>query len=87
MKDENPVNQLRIDINPESTPIYYTDNINIAMNADGIVLNFCQTTGPNQMKVISRIGMSHEHAKKFISKMGSLLMNETKIKTGSGVKN
>lgn len=78
---------IRIDINAETTPIYYTDNINITINPDGVVLNFCQVVTPNQMKVVARVGMSLDHAKKFVNKMGSLMVNESKMNQGSKIKN
>ena len=77
-KSDQPV-QVKVDVNPETTPILYTDNINITMNEDGIVLNFCQLVTPTQLKVVSRIGMSRSHANKFVSKMGSMLVQDEKI--------
>ena len=65
----------------ETTPILYTDNINMIVNNYGVVLNITQRikTG-NQFRVIARIGMSREHAKKFVEKLTQLLIRtESKI--------
>ena len=79
---------VQVDINPDSTPIYYTDNINIAVNEDGVVLNFCQIIAPGKLKVVSRIGMSGQHAKKFVNKLGAIILQEQGVKqSGSGIKN
>ena len=57
-------------------PILYTDNINMFANDDGVILNFTQRIDEkNAPEVVARIGMSREHAKKFISKLTGLLLN------------
>jgi DNA-binding XRE family transcriptional regulator len=44
--------------------IVYTDMVHVVVNNFGVVMNFMQGTGPNtQAQVVSRIGMSKEHAK------------------------
>ncbi len=44
--------------------ISYTDSAHISANNFGVVLNFMQNAGPNnQPLVVSRLGMSKEHAK------------------------
>ncbi len=76
-------NQLAVDINLETTPIYYTDSISINANEDGVVFDFIQRVGnTNRAKVISRIGMSRVHAKKFAAELGKLLaITEGQAKT------
>lgn len=71
-------------LNPDSTPILYTDNIHMISNRDGVVLNVMQRIGQsNQMRIVSRIGMSREHAKKFVQKLGELiLVSEGGVQTG-----
>ena len=78
---------ITLEINPKDTPIYYTDNINIVTNEDGVVLQFCQPKQPGVFTVVSRIGMSWSHAEKFISKLGGVVMKEKGLKTSSKVKN
>lgn len=74
----------QLNINLDTTPIYYTDNIFMATNQDGLVLDIGQKVSiTNQVKIVSRIGMSREHAKKFVNELGKLLaMTEGKIQTG-----
>lgn len=80
-KDQN---QLSVDINLDTTPIYYTDSISINANEDGVVFDFIQRVGStNRAKVVSRIGMSRIHAKKFAAELGKLLaITEGQAKTG-----
>lgn len=88
-KDTTQKQQLAVNINLDTTPILYTDNVFMATNPDGLVLNFGQRlANTNQMRIVSRIGMSREHAKKFTAEMGKLLaMTEGQLQTGRGGKN
>jgi transcriptional regulator with XRE-family HTH domain len=44
--------------------VTYTDMVHISVNNFGVTLNFMQNSGPtNQPMVVSRLGMSKEHAK------------------------
>jgi len=82
--DKKEKNELQINVNLDSTPILYTDNIIMNVNEDGVVLDVCQKLGPtNQIRIIARIGMSKNHAKKFLKSLGDLLeQSEGKIQTG-----
>lgn len=65
---------VQVNINLDTTPILYTDNIIISSNEDGIVLDVCQKIGPTeQRRIVSRVGMSRNHAKKFLKEFGNLL--------------
>ena len=56
-----------VSINLDKTPILYTDSVMITSNEDGVIFDFCQRVGPGpQMRVVSRIGMSREHARKLL---------------------
>jgi hypothetical protein len=67
--------QLQIAINLDTTPILFTDSINMTTNADGVVLDVMQRLGnTNQVRIVSRIGMSRDHAKKFVDSLGKLLL-------------
>ena len=71
--DENKEG-MNVNINFDSTPILFTDNVMINTNQDGLTLNFMQQlTNSNQLRVVGRIGMSREHAKKFVKEIGRLL--------------
>ena len=74
-----PTNQknqpVQISVNLDTTPVLYTDNVNLTVNPNGVVLDIMQRLGPtNQVRIVSRIGMSREHAKKFLDKLGKLLL-------------
>lgn len=67
-------NQSSINLNPENTKILYTDMIYININEDGVTLDVCQKVGPtNQFHVVSRIGMSRDHAKKLTTELSKIL--------------
>jgi hypothetical protein len=72
-KDENK-NQMNFNINFDTTPVLYTDTVQMTTNQDGVVLDVGQRfLNTNQIKVVTRIGMSREHAKKFLNELGKLL--------------
>ncbi len=67
-----------IQVNVPNIPILYTDMIFMNVNEDGVIIDVCQKAGvPNQYQVVSRIGMSKEHAKKFIKKFSEILVLTT----------
>lgn len=77
-KDDQPTppqpQQMAVNINLDTTPILYTDNIFIVSNEDGVTLNVMQAlSGTNQLRVVARLGMSRNHAKKFTVELGKLL--------------
>ncbi len=48
--------------------IVYTDMVHVSANKYGVVINFLQGLGANnQPMAVSRIGMSHEHAKSMLN--------------------
>lgn len=72
--DEKHNHEENVSIDFDSTPIFYTDNVNITVNQDGVVLNFLQRLPhSNQVRIVARVGMSREHAKKFIDAMEASL--------------
>ena len=81
---QNEKQQMSINVNLDTTPILYTDNIIMTANEDGLMLDVCQKIGStNQLRVVSRIGMSKTHAKKFLKELGNLLaLTEGKGQTG-----
>ena len=70
-------------VNLDNTPILYTDSINMTTNEDGVVLDVLQRIGSsNQARIVARIGMSRQQAKKFLDKFGKLLaMTEGRKRT------
>lgn len=66
--------EISVDINPENTPILYTDSISMTANNDGLVLDVMQRIGnTNKARVVARVGMSREHGKKFAQELSKLL--------------
>lgn len=66
---------VQISINPDQTPILYTDEIHMSTNDYGIVMDVVQKMGnPLEGRVVARIGMSRDHAVAFAQELGKLLM-------------
>lgn len=86
-QQKKQVPSLQVNLNPDTTQILYTDNIIMSVNDDGLVLDICQKIGStNQLKVVSRVGMSKNHAKKFLKHLGELLAkSEGVIETGKKI--
>ncbi len=80
---------IKVSINLDTTPILYTDNINIIVNTEGVVLDVMQRIGPtNQNRIVARIGMSKDHAKRFLKRLGEILLkSEGEILSGEKVVN
>lgn len=65
-----------------SSPILYTDAISMQTNEDGVILDVIQRVGDKNLQIVSRIGMSREHAKKVVKSLGELLaMTEGQMTT------
>lgn len=77
-------NQVAVNINLDNTPIVYTDNIFMTTNKFGLTLDIGQRlAATNQIRIVARIGMSREHAKKFVEELGKLIaMTEGHVQTG-----
>lgn len=72
--NHNTQNQQKVNLNPEKTPILYTDNVFMTSHEFGIVIDFGQKLGPTtDTQIVSRIGMSREHAKKFLTELGKMI--------------
>lgn len=67
-------NQFQINLNPDKAQILYTDTVFMNVNDDGVTFDVCQKVGnSNQLQVVSRVGMSREHAQKFVKKLSEIL--------------
>lgn len=65
---------------PVDARITYTDMAHVMVNNHGVVLNFLQTAGPgNQPLVVSRLGMSREHAESIIELLQKTLAQPNKV--------
>ena len=84
-----PQPEFSVNVNLDTTPILYTDNIFLTTNPDGLVMDVCQKLGTtNTIRIVARIGMSREHAKKLVAQMGKLLaLTEGQSQTGEKEKN
>ncbi len=77
---------VEVNVNLDTTPILYTDNVLMSLNEHGLTLDVCQKLGnTNQVRIVSRIGMSRDHAKKFVSELSKILAI-TEGKKGIGEK-
>ncbi len=83
--DEKKKQELAVNINLDTTPILYTDNVIITVNPDGVVLDITQRlANTNQVRVVARVGMSREQAKKLTAELGKILaLTEGQVKTGN----
>lgn len=81
--------QVNLNINLDTTPIFYTENIFISTSSDGVTMDVAQKlVGTNQQRIVTRVGMSREHAKKFLKELGNLLaITEGNTQTGEANKN
>lgn len=75
---KNPLkSKVNMNVDPMRTPILYADSIRLTSNENGFVLDIAQgVAGTNQAVVVSRIGMSREHAKKLAQMIGKQLMKQ-----------
>ena len=66
--------EIKINLNPEYVSVLYTDIIFMNVNNNGVTFDICQKVGSsNQVQIVSRIGMSREHANKFVKKLAEIL--------------
>lgn len=66
--------KVQVNLNPAHTPVFYTDTIFMNVNDDGVTLDMGQKVGKGeQLTIVTRVGMSREHAKKFVKKLSELL--------------
>lgn len=75
---------VEININLDTTPVLYTDQLFMNANEDGVVIDVAQKIGTSsQMRIVSRIGMSRSHAKKLIAALTDVLEGtENRLQTG-----
>lgn len=73
-KKSSEKTQLKFNLNLDNTSILYTDNVFINANQDGVTLNVGQKIfNTDQIRIVSRIGMSRNHAKKLVAELSKLL--------------
>lgn len=61
--------------------ILYTDMVHVKANKHGVVINFLQSLGnDDHTMAVSRVGMSHEHAKSMLEVLTQALQKTNQIK-------
>ncbi|MBP6913545.1 MAG: hypothetical protein KBC00_02970 [Candidatus Levybacteria bacterium] len=71
---QNPKQEENIHAAPTALPILYTDTILMNVNEDGVIIDICQKgVVQNQIQIVTRVGMSKNHAKKFVKKLSEIL--------------
>lgn len=66
--------EIGLNINFDTTPVYFTDNVFITSSEDGMVMDFTQKLmNTNTVRIVSRIGMSREHARRFADQLEAML--------------
>ncbi len=75
-------------VSSEEIKISYTDMVHVAVNNYGVVVNFMQSSGvDSQPMIVSRVGMSKEHAKSLIDVLKKTVeLNEQKHISSSEAK-
>jgi transcriptional regulator with XRE-family HTH domain len=67
---------------PSDVRIVYTDTVHVVVNNFGVVMNFMQTAGPGgQPLMVSRVGMSREHAQSVLEVLQKTLAASTQPRT------
>lgn len=84
MATKQKLSKIEVNLDPDVTPVLYTDNVLMTVNEDGVVLDIGQKVGStNSMQIVARVGMSKIHARKLVNELGKLLlMAEGQITTG-----
>lgn len=63
-----------LSIDPNKTPVFYVDNINISANNFGFVVDFSQRVAlTNNFNVVARVGMSEQHVQVFVEQLSNLI--------------
>ena len=63
--EDDAKKEIRINI-PADNHVMYTDMVQVMSNQYGVVMHFLQMAPNNQASVVSRIGMSKEHAESLL---------------------
>jgi hypothetical protein len=81
IKKANQTSETELQVNMTNIPVMYSDSVFVTAGKFGVVFDFAQSVGStNQQNVVTRIGMSKEHA------LALLNILEKKVKETFGVK-
>lgn len=77
MKKTPKPKSYNLNLDPIRTPVLYADSVYIKSSKNGLVLDFAQQVGTtDQFNVVSRVGLSKEHAHDLIDHLEALLRVE-----------
>ncbi len=84
-EDEEDIKRNIVNLSvPADSRVLYTDMVHVMSNQFGVILNFVQSVGPGaQPMVVSRVGMSKEHAKSVLEVLKQALDSPDSISPGS----
>lgn len=84
-KPQTPPVNLQIGVDPMRTPVLYADAIIITSNENGLILDIAQRLGSTgQASIVSRVGLSKDHAKKLAEKLVEhIALREGRAVTGN----
>jgi len=84
MKPETGIQELKevkVTVDPAKSAVLYTDSVFVTRSQYGLVFDFAQAMGSsNEHMIVSRIGMSEEHAKALLKVLESKLKESIKSK-------
>lgn len=70
LRDTEDADKSSVMVMPVDARISYTDMVHVMVNNYGVIMNFMQSSGPNnQPLAVARVGMSREHAKSVLEVM------------------
>lgn len=71
---------MEVKINAENTPVYFSNALFVSSDPYGIVIDAGQKVGPsNQIQIVSRLGISLEHAEKLSEALSVHIKNLKKL--------
>ena len=86
---KQPENGFNLNINAQTTPVFFSDHIQMTISENGIVFDVGQRIlNTNQIAVVARFGINREHAKRLLKSLGELLaLTEGQVETVTKVRN
>ena len=89
MADEKPAEGFNLNINAQTTPVYFSDHIQMTSSDNGIVFDVGQRVlNTNQIAVVCRFAVNREHAKRLLKSLGEVLaLTEGQVMTVKKAKN
>lgn len=72
---KKPEENINFHLHSNNVPVLFTDTVFMNVNEDGVTFDVCQKIpGSNsELQVVTRLGMSRQHAEKFVKKLSEIL--------------